>query len=144
MIKDWFSNDYFDPFESEWENRPGKYKVDPNYMSMTLDDFITENKLGDDKNFKTYAAKHHIVPWSDGYDTKKLDQLLLTYKNILDYEAKRDAKAATESDSSPTGIHNPADYLPAMRVGDAYEKQTVYEDIDDDGDVDKIEIEEKA
>lgn len=60
-------------------------------------------------------------------------------ENDLIYQMAADALA-----SSPTGIHNPADYLPAMRVGDAYEKQTVYEDIDDDGDVDKIEIEEKA
>ena len=42
------------------------------------------------------------------------------------------------------GIANPADYLPATRIGDAYEKQITCEDIDGDGDVDKIEIDEES
>ena len=42
------------------------------------------------------------------------------------------------------GIANPADYLPAMKIEDAYEKQMSVEDEDGDGDPDKITIEEKA
>ena len=111
MIKDWFNGDYFDPFEGEWEYRPGRYKVDPNYVSMTLDDFIAEKKLNDDKNFLYYAAKHHVVPWhSDGYDLNKLNFLLDTYKKILKHEAQLDAKKAPKNDN-PTGIANPAEYI---------------------------------
>ena len=128
MIKDWFNDSYFDPFESEWEGRPNRYTYDPNYNTMTLDDFITENKLGDDKNFRHYAAKHHVVPWeTDGYDINKLNQLLSTYKSIAEREAKLDAKRALESDS-PTGIINPADIISNVKVTD----------VDKDGDEDVV------
>jgi hypothetical protein len=128
MIKDWFNDNYFDPFEGEWAGRSNKYAYDPNYSAMTLEDFITENKLNDDKNFRHYAAKHHIVPWhSDGYDTNKLNLLLNTYRNIAEQEAKLDAKKALESDN-PTGITNPADIISSVKVTD----------VDNDGDDDVV------
>lgn len=127
MIKDWFNDNYFDPFEGEWEGRPNRYTYDPNYSTMTLDDFITENKLGDDKNFRRYAAKHHVSPeWTDGYNINKLNLLLSIYKNIAAREAKLDAKRALES-NNPTGIANPADYIG---------KVTIEKDTDNDGDID--------
>ena len=128
MIKDWFNDSYFDPFEGEWVGVSNKYIYDPNYSSMTLEDFITENKLSDDKNFRHYAAKHHIVPWnSDGYDINKLNLLLDTYRNITKREAKLDAKRALDNDN-PTGIMNPADVIHSIKVTDA----------DNDGDEDVI------
>lgn len=65
-------------------------------------------------------------------------------QDIIEMDEWWTEKPHVDAELNPTGIHNPADYLPAMKIGDAYEKQTVYEDIDDDGDVDKIEIEERA
>lgn len=129
MIKDWFNDSYADPFEGEWKGVSNRV-YDPNYdyNSMTLDDFITENKLNDDKNFRHYAAKHHIVPWhSDGYDINKLNLLLNTYRNIAEQEAKLDAKRALESDN-PTGITNPADVISSVKVTD----------VDNDGDEDVV------
>lgn len=135
MIKDWFNDSYFDPFEGEWTNRPGRYKIDPNYMSMTLDDFITEKKLNDDKNFLHYAAKHHVVPWhTDGYDLNKLNTLLDTYKKILKHEAQLDAKKALENDN-PTGIANPAEYMSSVTKTE--------EDTNGDGNIDKVTIEKE-
>ena len=143
--------------------------LDNEGKKMTLDNYNLY--AGDERAALLDAIDENYKTWWDKKELEKrydmLNELIKrsssTDLNMSDDEVKRANKILSnitnqlqgafeppEKDtwgvvkSNPTGIHNPADYLPAMRVGDAYEKQTVYEDIDGDGDTDKVTIEEKA
>lgn len=127
------------------------YKNDPNADFISAVNWL-KDKISPQDNSLMHDLDHYIssVEWMNEDDNdgpsaeEELAALKERMKDPKKYRDYWDIVYGNVDNRSPTGIHNPADYLPAMRVGDAYEKQTVYEDIDDDGDIDKVTVEEKA
>jgi hypothetical protein len=115
------------------------------YRNNAIDEIVRQNYkkwMHKDELEGVLKDIAELLNESDVLDHDAISSLEYAREDILNRLENLDNEDKIEIPA--TGIHNPADYLPAMKVGDAYEKQTVYEDIDGDGDTDKITIEEKA
>lgn len=117
-------------------------------MSRTFDELLWEIASGDGSP-EAYKITKDLYPedvdfilknW-DSTELKPNENSLSKLQRLVDMI---NGKKTFVKGLGADGIVNPADYLPATRIGDAYEKQTTYVDEDGDGDVDSVTIREKA
>lgn len=117
-------------------------------MSRTFDELLWEIASGDGSP-EAYRITKGLYPedvdfilknW-DSTEFKPNENELGKLQRLVDMI---NSKKTFVKGLGADGIANPADYLPATRIDDTYEKQATYIDEDGDGDTDKITIEEKA
>ena len=117
-------------------------------MSRTFDELLWDIASGDGSP-EAYKITKDLYPedtdfilksW-DSTELKPNENSLGKLQRLIDMV---NGKKTFVKGLGAAGIANPADYLSAMKIGDAYEKQTTYEDTDGDGDIDKMTIEEEA